>query len=76
MVPHGPVGIGISLDPLLALLFFEWGLHLFNVYVTPQKYPRIFIIKIIIYSGYNWANLGIIIIIIIIIIILEFLDEY
>ena len=28
--------------------------------VTPQKYPRIFIIKIIIYSGYNWANLGII----------------
>ena len=30
--------------------------------VTPQKYPRIFIIKIIIYSGYNWANLGIIII--------------
>ena len=27
--------------------------------VTPQKYPRIFIIKIIIYSGYNWANLGI-----------------
>ena len=29
-------------------------------HVTPQKYPRIFIIKIIIYSGYNWANLGII----------------
>ena len=28
--------------------------------VTPQKYHRIFIIKIIIYSGYNWANLGII----------------
>ena len=28
--------------------------------VTPQKYPRIFIIKIIIYSRYNWANLGII----------------
>ena len=27
--------------------------------VTPQKYPRIFIIKIIIYSRYNWANLGI-----------------
>ena len=30
-----------------------------GVSVTPQKYPRIFIIKIIIYSGYNWANLGI-----------------
>ena len=28
--------------------------------VTPQKYPRIFIIKLIIYSEYNWANLGII----------------
>ena len=27
---------------------------------TPQKYPRIFIIKILLYSGYNWANLGII----------------
>ena len=27
--------------------------------VTPQKYPRIFIIKFIIYFGYNWANLGI-----------------
>ena len=27
--------------------------------VTPPKYPSIFIIKIIIYSGYNWANLGI-----------------
>ena len=39
-------------------------------YVTPQKYPRIFIIKIIIYSGYNWANLGIIFLF------LEFLDEY
>ena len=24
-----------------------------------KKYLRIFIIKIIIYSGYNWANLGI-----------------
>ena len=33
----------------------------------PQKYPRIFIIKIIIYLGYNWANLDIF---------LEFLDEY
>ena len=28
-------------------------------HVTPQKYHRIFIIKFIIYSGYNWANLGI-----------------
>ena len=28
--------------------------------VTPQKYPRIFIIKIILYSGYNWAYLDII----------------
>ena len=27
--------------------------------VTPQKYPIIFIIKIIIYFEYNWANLGI-----------------
>ena len=27
--------------------------------VTPQKYPIIFIIRIIIYFGYNWANLGI-----------------
>ena len=27
--------------------------------VMPQKYPRIFIIKIIIYFGYNWVNLGI-----------------
>ena len=27
--------------------------------VIPQKYPIIFIIKIIIYSGYNWDNLGI-----------------
>ena len=44
----------------------------------PQKYPRIFIIKkIIIYSGYNWANLGIIIInIIYLFIYLEFLDQY
>ena len=25
----------------------------------PQKYPEIFIIKFIIYSGYNWANLSI-----------------
>ena len=24
-----------------------------NRHVTPQKYPRIFIIKIILYSGYN-----------------------
>ena len=39
--------------------------------VTPQKYPRIFIIKLIIYSGYNWANLGIIFFLF-----LEFLDEY
>ena len=27
--------------------------------VTPQKYPGIFIIKFIIYSGYNWTNLGV-----------------
>ena len=27
--------------------------EIFINYVTPQKYPRIFIIKIIIYSGYN-----------------------
>ena len=27
--------------------------------VTPQKYSIIFIIKFILYSGYNWANLGI-----------------
>ena len=30
------------------------------VVVTPQKYPIIFIIKFILYSEYNWANLGII----------------
>ena len=30
-----------------------------GVGVTPQKCPKIFIIKIIIYFGYNWANLGI-----------------
>ena len=28
-------------------------------YVMPQKYLGIFIIKFIIYFGYNWANLGI-----------------
>ena len=39
-----------------------------RVIVTPQKYPRIFIIKIIIYFGYNWANLSIFF--------SEFLDEY
>ena len=35
------------------------GATLASITVTPQKYPKIFIIKIIIYSGYNWANLGI-----------------
>ena len=35
--------------------------------VTPQKYPGIFIIKFIIYSGYNWANW---------VFFWEFLDEY
>ena len=30
-----------------------------TVHVTPQKYPKIFIIKFIINFGYNWANLGI-----------------
>ena len=30
-----------------------------GVPVKPQKYSKIFIIKFIIYSGYNWANLDI-----------------
>ena len=29
------------------------NLNTWRHFVTPQKYPRIFIIKIIIYSGYN-----------------------
>ena len=33
-------------------------LSLLGPTVTPQKYPRIFIIKIIIYSGYKLSQLG------------------
>ena len=74
-LPHVPVSPISSIDPLHDLfpeesptsiskhppLVYEFPPFISNVpfHVAPKKYPRIFIIKIIIYSGYNWANLGI-----------------